>query len=164
MAVRLNCLIQARKYQEKVWNKNVVLLVQCRITTVKTIAANWFFILQPIKAIQLIKHTVCGVLLEGMFCSTWLADWEHFCCFGDMFGCWISFFFYLVKFCFFFFILGQISFFSYLTYTRGFSFFEGKSYPLLMYELTYTRKCTVLLGAKSIFLRSYLSDCIADQI
>ena len=132
--------MQVRQYQEKVWNKNAERLVQYKVIAVCSL-----FILQPIKAIQLVKHPVCAVLLEG-------ACFFHLTCgLGKFLLFWlyvwilISFFSYLAKFHFFhirtnfiFFIFGRISFFSYSTYIRIFNFrqiFEGKSYPQLIYEI-----------------------------
>ena len=45
-------------------------LAQYKVTTVKTIAARWLFILQPIKAIELVKHPVSAVLLQGVQLDT----------------------------------------------------------------------------------------------
>ena len=56
--------MQAKQYQEKVLNKNAVHLVQYRVTTVKITASCWLFILQPMKAIQLVKHPMLAILLE----------------------------------------------------------------------------------------------------
>ena len=87
-AVRLSYLMQARRYQKKVWNKNAVSLIQYRVIIVKTIAICWLFILQHIKALQLVKHLVHAVLLEGawlrriffrMICrlGTFLLFWQY---------------------------------------------------------------------------------------
>ena len=112
-------LMQAWGYKEKVWNKNAVCLVQYRVTTVKTIAIRWLFILQPIKAIQLLKHSVHAVLLEGV----WLRPvfFRMTCRLGTFSFFWryvwtLNSFFFSTWKNLIFSKLGQISFFSYSTY------------------------------------------------
>ena len=65
--------MRAKRYQKKVCELDAVRLTKYRVTTVKTIA-HWLFILQPIKAIQLVKcpvrefYWIVGDL--GVFSST----------------------------------------------------------------------------------------------
>ena len=59
--------MRARRYSKRkcdLNSLNAVRLTQYKVTTVKTIAARWLFILQPIKEIQLVEHPVHAVLLE----------------------------------------------------------------------------------------------------
>ena len=125
--------MQARRYQEKMWNKKKLCLVQYRVTTVKTITVRWLFILQPIKAIQLFKHLMHVILLEG-------ARLRHiFFCITCRLGTFSFFWRYVC-------MQKKIFFFPYSTYIWIFNFrqiFDGKSYPRLIYGSTYTRKYTV---------------------
>ena len=98
----------SKKYQEKVMN--AVRLVQYTVTTVKTVAAHWLFILQLIKAIQLVKHPVHAVLLGGtwlrcvFFCMTWRSG-----TFSLFWRCvWMLIFFFF--FFFFFFYMAKFHF------------------------------------------------------
>ena len=61
--------MQEKQYQKKVCELNAVHLAQYMVTAVKAIATHWLFVLQPIKAIQLVKHTVHAVLMER---GTWV--------------------------------------------------------------------------------------------
>ena len=115
-------------------------LAQYRVTTVKTIATNWLFILQPIKEIQLVKHPIYAVLLE----RGWLRRvFFHMTCRLEAFS---LFWQYVWMLNLFFFLHGKISLFTYLakflfffnsTYIRDFNYrqiFEGKSYLRLIFR------------------------------
>ena len=119
-----NASMLVRRYEEKVWNKNAVCLIQHRVATVKTIAICWLFILQPIKAIQSVKHPVCAVLLKGAWLRCLFLP--HYLQIGNIFT--LSATCLEAKFLFFF--------FPNLTYIRVFNFkqiFWGKLYPRLIY-------------------------------
>ena len=143
----------------RVWIKNLVHLAQYRITTVKTIAAPWLFILQLIKVIQLVKHLGYAVLLEcgwlrhfffGMTCrlGTFLLFWQCVWALNFFFFLHgkISFFTYLAKFLFFFF---QVD--SFFNFRQN---FKGKSYTRLLSESTYIRKYTVIEYEGFLFIRN----------
>ena len=124
-------------------------LAQYRVTTVKIITACWLFILQPIKAIRLVKHPVHVLLLEG----TWLrcVFFRMTCRLGIFFfwwyGDWMLNFFYFLLGKILFFLTWPYIFFPYSTYMRVFNFrqiFKGKSHPRLICRLTYARKSMIL--------------------
>ena len=81
------------------------------------------------------------------FSSTWLADWEHFCSFGDISGCYISSSFYMAKFRF---LYVWPNFFLFFFSTRLIHEFlildkfsmENRNFRLI-FELTYNQKYTV---------------------
>ena len=59
--------MRARQYPKRkcdLNNLNVGHFAQYRVTIVKTITACWLFILQPIKAIQLVKSPEHAILLK----------------------------------------------------------------------------------------------------
>ena len=89
---------------------NAMHLAQYRVTTVKTIAAHLLFILKPIKAIQLVKHSMCTVLLE---CGGLRCIFFHMTC---RLGTFSLFWRYVwtLNFFFFFFLHDKILFFTYL--------------------------------------------------
>ena len=128
--------------------KNAVRLAQYKVTTVKTIATCWLFILQTIKAIQLVKHQVGAVLLE----CRWLR--RVFFQMIYRLGTFLLFGRYVWTLNFFFFLHDKFLFFTYLaifffnsTYIWVFNFrqiFEGKSYTQPTFKSTYIQKYMVI--------------------